>query len=321
MDLLKLIEDKCSYFSGTPTIQGLKGVVSHIEVAERHFENGKKGDDYLFTDVIYRSNHAYEGSLKEAYRVLTGKQAEHLTPNKIEEEFGKGTILKARVLALFKNYRQEWRNESTHDYMLCFSEQEAFLAIVNVCAFFNILLDQMIEKKAYDQEKTELLESEVITQKQVQHENLIEQISQYLVDFSNKTPTNTTSDLIHSHNELISRNELLGMLAAYIESSDKEIEVITEYPVATGERKLYADMLVRKGENSLVIELKKATKHTADFLKNGEEQLSLYMDAADIRHGILYIIPGISGSTKMKVRKVEITRDGENKQIMAVFPE
>jgi hypothetical protein len=321
MDLLKLIEDKCSYFSGTPTIQGLKEVVSHIEVAERHFENGKKGDDYLFTDVIYRSNHAYEGSLKEAYRVLTGKQAEHLTPNKIEEEFGKGTILKARVLALFKNYRQEWRNESTHDYTLCFSEQEAFLAIVNVCAFFNILLDQMIEKKAYDQEKTELLESEVITQKQVQHENLIEQISQYLVDFSNKTPTNTTSDLIHSHNELISRNELLGMLAAYIESSDKEIEVITEYPVATGERKLYADMLVRKGENSLVIELKNATKHTADFLKNGEEQLSLYMDAADIRHGILYIISGISGSTKMKVRKVEITRDGENKHIMAVFPE
>ena len=74
MDLLRLINDKCSYFSDTSAIQGLRSVILHIEMAERHFENGKKGDDYrLFTDVIYRSNQAYEGSLKEAYQVLTGK--------------------------------------------------------------------------------------------------------------------------------------------------------------------------------------------------------------------------------------------------------
>lgn len=138
MDLLKLVKDKCNYFSDTSTIQGLRSIISHIEIAERHFEKGKQGEDYLFTDVIYRSNQAYEGSLKEAYRVITDNQPEKLSTFQIEKYFENGTILKDRVLALFVNYRQEWRNKSTHDYTLYFSEQEAFLAIVNVYAFVTI---------------------------------------------------------------------------------------------------------------------------------------------------------------------------------------
>lgn len=317
MDLLRLINDKCSYFSDTSAIQGLRSVILHIEMAERHFENGKKGDDYLFTDVIYRSNHAYEGSLKEAYQVLTGKQAERLSPNNIEEEFEKGTILTARVLQLFRNYRQEWRNKSTHDYMLCFSEQEAFLAIVNVCAFFNILLDQMIERKAYDKEKTKLSTSEIVKQKQTQYESLIEQISSLLVDFPNYalTKSKSVSTPWYFHNERI------GMLAAYIDSSDTEIEVITEYSITNEERKLYADMLVRKGESSLLIEIKVATGNVAGLLSAGQNQLSRYMDAADFQNGILYILPKGSVSTKMVTRKVEITRANKNRQIVEIFPE
>ena len=42
MDLLRLINDKCNYFSDISSIQGLKSVILHIEIAERHFENGKK---------------------------------------------------------------------------------------------------------------------------------------------------------------------------------------------------------------------------------------------------------------------------------------
>ena len=98
MDLLELIRDKCNSFSDPETAQGLVSVISHIEIAERHLDRGKKGEDYLFTDAIYRTNQAFEGSLKEAYRVLTGNQPGKLTPFKIEQYFVQNSILKERVL-------------------------------------------------------------------------------------------------------------------------------------------------------------------------------------------------------------------------------
>jgi len=318
MDLLKLINDKCSYFSDTSAIKGLKSVILHIEMAERHFENGKKeDDDRFFTDAIHRSNQAYEGSLKEAYQMLTGKKPNKMSPYEIEQSFQKDLILKERVLTFFENYRRDWRNTSTHDYKLFFSEQEAFLAIVNVCAFFNILLDQMIERKAYNKEKIKLSESGVISQKQVKYKSLIEQISSLLVDFPNHVLTKNESDSTPQY----FHNERIGMLAAYIDSSDTEIEVTTDYSIINGGRRLYTDMLVRKGESSLVLEIKVATRNNADLLSAGQNQLSRYMDAADFKNGILYILPKGSGSTKMVTRKVEITRANENKQIVEIFPE
>ena len=152
MDLLKLLKGKAEYFSASEDDRGVSSVVSHIEIAERHYENGKSGDDYLFNDVIYRSNQAFEGALKEAYRIIADKNPNKITPHKIEKYFEENDVLKERVLQLFTNYRTEWRNKSTHDYKLYFSEQEAFLAIVNISAFINILLEQMVEKQAYNKE-------------------------------------------------------------------------------------------------------------------------------------------------------------------------
>jgi uncharacterized protein (DUF927 family) len=83
----------------------------------------KKEDDYrLFTDAIHRLNQAYEGSLKEAYQMLTGNKPDKMSPHEIEQSFQKDLILKERVLTFFENYRRDWRNTSTHDYKLCFSE-------------------------------------------------------------------------------------------------------------------------------------------------------------------------------------------------------
>ena len=126
-------------------------MISHIEVAERHWLRAKKErEDTLFTDVIYRTNHAFEGALKEAYFILNGKDAAKKTPNEIERFLLENKIFKERVMALFTNYRTEWRNTSTHDYKLFFTEQEAFLAIVSVSAFVHILLDQMAEKISFN---------------------------------------------------------------------------------------------------------------------------------------------------------------------------
>lgn len=80
MDLLKSLKEKAEYFSDAEEDQGISSVVSHIEIAERHYDGGKSGDDYLFNDVIYRTNQAFEGALKETYRIVTGKDSEKLTP-------------------------------------------------------------------------------------------------------------------------------------------------------------------------------------------------------------------------------------------------
>jgi len=316
MDLLKLIRDKCDSFSDPETVQGLGSVTSHIEIAERHLEKGKKGEDYLFTDAIYRANQAFEGSLKEAYRVLTGNQPVKLTPYEIEKYLEENSILEERVLSLFTNYRKEWRNKSTHDYKLYFSEQEAFLAVVNICAFFNILLDQMIERKAYIQEKLELSKSGIVTPNQID-KSLIEQISQILIKFSNDAPSKMIGTVMPRYLE----RELIGMLYAYIESVDEQIEVITEYVIPIGERKLYADFLVRKGESSLLIEIKNPTKSIVTLLNHGKEQLSTYMTASGINDGILYIPPIKSDHTKMITRETKFKIDEGKKRIIEIFPE
>ncbi len=146
MDLLQDIRRKSTALEGHQTLEGINAVIRHIEVADRYLSQARVGNEEdLFNDVIYRTNQASEGILKEAYSVLTSQDGSNLSPNQIEQHLVQGKVLAARVLELFKNYRQNWRNPSTHNHKLFFGEQEALLAIVSVSAFANILLDQIIE--------------------------------------------------------------------------------------------------------------------------------------------------------------------------------
>lgn len=316
MDLLKLIKDKCNSFSDTEIFQGLESVISHIEIAERHLEIGKMGDDYLFTDVIYRTNQAFEGSLKEAYGVLAGDKSKNLTPHKIEQYLEQNNLLKERVLSLFTNYRTEWRNKSTHDYELYFTEQEAFLAIINICAFFNILLDQIIEKKAYDQEKIKLSKSKILTDVPIEDLNLIEQISQLLVKFSNDAPSKMVGTSMPRYFE----KTLSGALAAYLNSADEKVEVITQYKISDASRRFIADMLVKKGKRLLLIEIKAPIKFNDNMLHHGREQLFSYMGASGITEGILYF-PPVKNNTKMITNEIERKIANIDQKIVEIFPE
>ena len=158
MDILNLIKTQVEEaISINGKIVGLESVITHIERAEQYLNKGKDtNDDHLFTDVIYRTNHAFEGILKEAYTALTGKDGSKKTPNEIENYFLNNNILNQRVIELLKNYRQEWRNTSTHDYNLFFNHSEAFLAIVSVSAFVHVLLNQILDKVHFDNEKEKL---------------------------------------------------------------------------------------------------------------------------------------------------------------------
>jgi hypothetical protein len=74
MDLIEILRQRIESLAAGEHIIGFRAVLQHIVVAANHFARGQSsGDDTAFTDAIYRTNQAFEGSLKEAYRVLAGK--------------------------------------------------------------------------------------------------------------------------------------------------------------------------------------------------------------------------------------------------------
>ena len=85
---MNLLEILCSRVDDLPEgdyTQGIKSVLQHIEVAGRHLSRGQaSADDTAFTDAIYRTNQAFEGSLKEAFRVLAAKDPAGERPYDIE---------------------------------------------------------------------------------------------------------------------------------------------------------------------------------------------------------------------------------------------
>jgi hypothetical protein len=109
------------------TKSGIMAVVRHIEMAERHFANAlENSDGDLFTDVISRTNHAFEGILKESYKILAEKNPTKKRPFDIETYLADSNVFQPRVMELFMNYRTRWRNPSTHDHVITFIESEAF---------------------------------------------------------------------------------------------------------------------------------------------------------------------------------------------------
>src|SRR5262249_49401315 len=136
MDLFAILRSKIDTLPEGDYSSGLSAVVRHLETSFNHLSRGQQqGEETAFTDAIYRTNQAFEGSIKEAYRVLAQQDPGQQRPYDIENYLENNKLLRQRVLSQFTNYRKEWRNPSTHDYKLDFNESEAFLAIVSVSAF------------------------------------------------------------------------------------------------------------------------------------------------------------------------------------------
>lgn len=152
MDLIAAIRSKIDTLPPGDYSSGLRAVLVHIERAFAHLERGQlSGDEDAFTDAIYRTNQAFEGSIKEAYRVLAGQDPTRKTPFQIEQYVSANNIFTPRVIDQFSRYRTEWRNPSAHDYMLRFNDSEAFLAIAAVASFACVLIDQISERLAFSQ--------------------------------------------------------------------------------------------------------------------------------------------------------------------------
>src|SRR6185369_7313578 len=86
MDLLETLRLKIDSLEECTYIPGLRAVLPHICTAFRHLSRGQiEGDETAFTDNIYRTNQAFEGSVKEAYRVLAGREPYRDCPTALED--------------------------------------------------------------------------------------------------------------------------------------------------------------------------------------------------------------------------------------------
>jgi len=143
LDIFKSIKEQVKEIKKLSSKYSFEQIITHIERAELYyFEGIEKNDENFFTDVVYRTNQAFEGSLRQSYMVLadkTEKQTKSKRTFDIEEYFESNLIFNDRVLKLFENYRKEWRNKSSHDHKLFFNQSEAFLAVINVSSYVYVL--------------------------------------------------------------------------------------------------------------------------------------------------------------------------------------
>lgn len=287
MDILNKITTRLGALSKDETYSGINAVIRHIESAEKHLTKGIEiNDEDLFNDVIYRTNQAFEGMLKEAYTVLENSDGTRKSPYEIELHLLKEHVLAPRVLELFTNYRKNWRNPSTHNHNLFFTEQEAFLAIVNVSAFVNILLDQIIEKVNFKKEQESTLNrANEILMRINTYASLPfkEQLNSLLLEFS--------KDMFWADRKgSISEIEVLGQIGGFISSVDPSIGIVRETLLLSGDYRLRPDLIFTKGEENIVVEVKRSTMLNLNR-QRAIHQLLSYIQAGNFQYGILYFPP------------------------------
>jgi hypothetical protein len=285
MDLVDVLKKKIDVLDDGEHDAGLKAVLLHIETAFRHLSRGQDGDDdTAFTDAIYRTNQAFEGSVKEAYRVLTGNDPAKKRPYDIENYLEKNSIFRPRVLSQLTNYRTEWRNPSAHDYKLDFDESEAFLAIVSVSAFACLLLDQISERLSYTKSQAEADAQKAVllaSLKQTKNTDLIVKASELLGEFC-------ASQLPFDDSNRLTETQILGALHGFLASVAPEFNVETEVSMGAAQN-FRADLVISQGSEKLVVELRRSTTRqhqTASILL-----LERYLASASITRGIVLFYP------------------------------
>jgi hypothetical protein len=303
MDILELVRAQVETLSEGQHSVGLKSVVRHIDAAHRHLARGQdQQDDSAFTDAIYRTNQAFEGSIKEAYRVLAGKDPQKTTPYNIETYLQKNGLFRQRVLSQFANYRTEWRNPSTHDYNLDFDEDEAFLAIVSVSAFAKLLIDQISEKLTFIAVKEDV-QSQNITmgEHSILHHNLMDRVVDAFLKFLREYVPRQAEDIIHTE------AQFLGALGGFLSSFDGDISVLTyQRTNLPNGRFVETDMTLMYGDETIIVELKRGA---SGFVREtGLRILDAYVSNTDVSGGILLIYQDRVGAYQVETHE---TRAGK----------
>lgn len=309
MDIVATLQKKIDSLGPGDYKPGLDAVLLHVQTAFRHLARGQEiGDETAFTDAIYRTNQAFEGSIKEAYRVLEGKDPSHKSPYEIEQKLEADGVFRKRVLNQLTTYRTEWRNPSAHDYKLDFYESEAFLAIVSVTAFACLLLDQISEKLAFNKSKAKAkanLTPRAGVRSTSKQANLKKQVVRALAEYcENHIEKN---DIVRfSESQII--GSLHGFLAAVIPDADIQVDV----PLGDKGRR-HLDLLATRGDEILPIEVKRSFR--SDSSNASIAQISKYATLANASDCVLVYCP----FDKREMSVDLIVTDG-NVQVAVVRP-
>ena len=288
MDLVVTLRNKIQALQGGAHMSGLLAVLRHIETSENHFSRGQTtGDDAAFTDAIYRTNQAFEGSVKEAYRVLTGKDPARQTPHNIEKYLEENNIFRDRVLKQLTTYRTEWRNPSTHNYQLDFDEDEAFLAIANVSAFACLLLDQIAEELSFQQAKASA-QAVNTTNQAASWTNLsiVEASAALIQKFSATALPQPLS------NTPLSEAHFIGALHGFFSTAAPEMQVEIDKKLSLKDHSR-ADLYVMDRGHGALIEIKRASRMNSSRLnvKSAIDQVEHYMQISGTKDAILFFVP------------------------------
>lgn len=310
MDFITIIQDKIKRINKNEELKGISSVMTHIERAFIYFENGvNQLDNHYFNDVIYRTNQAYEGILKEAYRVFTQSNSNIITPHKIEEYFSENQVFNERVRNLFSEYRKNWRNSSTHDYLLSFTEEEAVLAINTVTSFIYLLINQISEKIAYNKQ---MLDMSVIYQSMGRVNRIKKEFDEYVVDLLLDFVANIN---IGDFSSTIKEYEIVGRLNAFLDYSDSEITVYRD--VAVGDQKEYRpDFILEKDGKKIIIELKRNLGLRGEQVAT--EQLQAYLQAARLNVGILFVSSTMGKEYDVKIERID--KDNISYKLIKIIP-
>lgn len=297
MDTIKLIRQQIRKLRASEKSMFLESIMLHLERAESYYNLGEKDFDY-YNDVLYRTNQAYEGALKEAFKVLADKSEEEVikeSPFKIENFFEVNNIFKERILQLFRNYRSEWRNKSTHDYRLFFDKHEAFMALSSVSSFTYLLLDQIIEKVAFEYEKEKIASSPQRPIKFGEEGKL--KVSKGLFEILMMNLSEVNIEDLKSKVSL--EAELMGFLKATMSSFFPQSLITYEDARLNGS--LRPDFIIELQSEKVIVEVKKII----DVVKIDPliSQLLAYFRNSDITQGILFIINTSHGLGKLSIEE------------------
>jgi hypothetical protein len=286
MDLVDTLRKKIDLLDDGDYAPGLKSVLVHVETSYRHLLRGQDTqDETAFTDAIYRTNQAFEGSIKEAYRVLADKDPAKKRPFDIENYLKKNNIFKSRILSQLTTYRTEWRNPSTHDHNLDFDESEAFLAIISVSAFACLLLDQIAERLSFKKSQAEAqVQQSSLSAKlaESQNANLLIRVTELLAEFCLQYLPQTTSA------DKQSESQIIGALHGFLASAAPELTVQIEARLDS-KKSYYADLLLTRRDEKVVVEIKR--RILAQGYSNGIAQVERYLRVGGICSGVLLFVP------------------------------
>jgi hypothetical protein len=277
MDIHEILDQKIKDLPTGPHLDGLRAVKTHVDAAVRHLVRGQtEPDETLFTDVIFRCNQAFEGSIKEAYRVLAEKDPQRTTPAEIEKFLISGNLLRKKVLNQFTTYRTEWRNPSTHDYTLDFDEDEALLAIVSVTVFAIVLCDQIDGKLAFNAAAAGA--AGVISGAE-REGPLLDLVTSKALSFA----TEYTDSVGPTHSPAHDYYRLEGALAGYLSA---ELAAVPDLTVvqSKGFAGREADIVIERGSTKVVVELKRTSAKLSAraVAQRAVMQASLFLHEADV---------------------------------------